>query len=194
MRTWEIPGTAHADNYTIRVAPIDTGSAELSDIVAAYAPTDILMGRRLPHFINFTPQHHYVLQAALSTLCRWVHTGRPAPTAAPIEVSHADPPQLIVDQNGLARGGVRTPWVDVPIARTSGIGTQESAISDLFGEGEPFDTATLRRLYPGGAAEYLERFTAALDTAVQSGFILPADRSEILQIATATFPAPGQLH
>ena len=37
LRTWEIPGAAHADNYTIRVAPIDTGSAPLDEIVAAYA-------------------------------------------------------------------------------------------------------------------------------------------------------------
>ncbi len=59
----------------------------------------------------------------------------------------------------------------------------------LFGCGEPFDAATLRRLYPGGLAEYLESFTAALDTSIQSGFILPADRAEILQLAEATFPA-----
>ena len=44
FRAWEIPGTAHADNYTIRVGFIDNGSAPLDDIVAAYAPTDELMG------------------------------------------------------------------------------------------------------------------------------------------------------
>jgi hypothetical protein len=59
----------------------------------------------------------------------------------------------------------------------------------IFGSGEPFDTATLRRLYPGGPTEYLERFTAALDTAIQSGFILQADRAEILELAAATYPA-----
>ena len=60
LRVWEITGTAHADNYTIQVAPIDTGSAALTDIVAAYAPTDMLMGQQLDHCINFAPQHHYV--------------------------------------------------------------------------------------------------------------------------------------
>src|ERR1700720_4181869 len=38
-----------------------------------------------------------------------------------------------------------------------------------------------------GAAQYLERFTQALDQALDSGFILPADRSEILELAAATF-------
>lgn len=58
LRVWEIPGAAHADNYTIQVAAIDSGSAPLEDIVAAYAPTKMLMGQRLGHFINFAPQHH----------------------------------------------------------------------------------------------------------------------------------------
>jgi hypothetical protein len=188
LRVWEIAGTAHADNYTIQVAPIDTGSAALADIVAAYAPTNVLMGQALDHFINFAPQHHYVLQAALSQLDQWVRTGQPAPSAVPIELSDAEPAGPTLDANGLARGGVRTPWVDVPIARTSGVGTEESTMSSIFGSGELFDTATVRRLYPGGAAEYLERFTAALDSAIQSGFILAADREEILQLAAATFP------
>jgi hypothetical protein len=188
LRVWEIAGTAHADNYTILVAPIDTGSAALTDIVAAYAPTNMLMGQQLDHFINFAPQHHYVLQAALSQLCQWVRTGRPATSAVPIELSDAEPPQPIVDANGLARGGVRTPWADVPIARTSGVGTEESTMSSIFGSGEPFDDAAVRRLYPRGVADYLERFTAALDSSIQSGFILAADREEILQLAAATFP------
>jgi hypothetical protein len=185
LRVWEIAGTAHADNYTIQVAPIDTGSAALTDIVAAYAPTDVLMGQQLDHCINFAPQHHYVLQAALAQLRGWVRTGRPAPNAVPIELSDAQP---VLDANGLVQGGVRTPWVDVPIARTSGAGGEESTMSSIFGSGELFDAVIVRRLYPGGAADYLERFTASLDSAIQLGFVLAADRQEILQLAAAGFP------
>jgi len=188
LRVWEIAGTAHADNYTIQVAPIDTGDAALTDIVAAYAPTNMLMGQQLDHCINFAPQHHYVLQAALSQLCQWVRTGRPAPNALPIELSDADPSQAVLDAHGLARGGVRTPWADVPVARTSGVGSEETVMSWIFGCGELFDTATVRRLYPGGVAEYLKRFSVSLDSAIDAGFILAADREEILQLAAATFP------
>lgn len=189
LRVWEIPGAAHADNYTIQVAPIDTGSAPIEDIVAAYAPTDMLMGQRLGHYINFAPQHHYVVQTALAALDRWVRTGEPAPAAPPISVRDGDRPRPVLDANGLAEGGIRTPWVDVPTARTSGLGDAESVMAAIFGSGEPFDAATLRRLYPGGAAQYLDSFTAALDRAIESGFVLPDDRAEILELAGATFPA-----
>jgi hypothetical protein len=185
LRVWEVAGTAHADNYTILVAPIDTGSAPLADIVAGYAPTNMLMGQQLEHCINFAPQHHYVLQAALSQLHSWVSAGRPAPSGALIEL---DGDQPVLDDQGLARGGVRTPWVDVPIARTSGVGSDETTMASIFGSGELFDTATVRRLYPGGAADYLKRFSASLDNAIEAGFLLAADRDEILELAAATFP------
>lgn len=189
LRVWEIPGAAHADNYTIQVAPIDTGSAPLDALVAAYQPTNNLMGQQLSHYINFAPQHHYVVQAAISALNDWVRTGVPAPAAAPIEVHEAAAPEPVLDANGLAAGGVRTPWVDVPLARTSGLGADESVMAMIFGSGAPFDADTLQRLYPGGVDEYLERFTAALDSAIQSGFILAADRAEILELAAATYPS-----
>jgi hypothetical protein len=200
LRIWEIPGTAHADNYTIRVGFIDTGSAPLQDIVAAYAPTNSLLRQQLPHCINFAPQHHYVVQAAIAGLERWARGGEPAPHADRIALSEANPPQLVLDENGIARGGIRTPWVDVPVAVTSGIGggigggigrgigSDESVMSKIFGSGEMFDTATLGRLYPGGSAEYLAQFRQALDQAITSGFIVAADRQEILELAAATYP------
>ncbi|HET7664890.1 MAG TPA: alpha/beta hydrolase domain-containing protein, partial [Mycobacterium sp.] len=188
FRAWEVPGTAHADNYTILVGRIDNGSAPLEEIASAYAPTDDLLGTRLSYCINFAPQHHYVLQAAVAALNTWVRTGEVAPSAPAIALTDEDPPQLVLDANGLATGGVRTPWVDVPIARTSGLAPDESPMSFLFGSGKLFDAGTLRTLYPGGSAEYLERFADALDRAIEARFIVAADRGEILQLAAASYP------
>ena len=183
LRTWEVPGTAHADNYTIKVGFIDSGKASIADLVAAYEPTSSLMGQELPQCINFAPQHHYVLQAALAQLVGWVRTGAAPPSAAPIDVVDGEPPQMVLDDNGLATDGVRTPWVDVPVARTSGVGASDSVMAMLFGSGEVFDDATLARLYPGGATEYVARFTEALDAAIAAGFLLAADRDEIVELA-----------
>jgi len=189
LRAWEVPGTAHADNYTIRVSFIDNGSAPLSELVAAYAPTNELMGQQLSYCINFAPQHHYVLQAAVAALNSWVRTGDAPPVAAPVELSDSEPPELVLDATGNAVGGVRTPWVDVPIARTSGLAPEDSPMSFLFGSGQLLDAETLGTLYPGGCGEYLERFTAALDRAIEAGFIVAADREEILALAKLTFPS-----
>lgn len=188
LRVWEIPGTAHADNYTIRVGFVDDGTASVDVLAAAFAPTDELMGQKLSYFINFAPQHHYVLQAALTGLHTWVASGEPAPQAEPLALTGDGPPVLLTDENGQARGGVRTPWVDVPTAWTSGSAPDECPMSFLFGSGKPFDAATLARLYPGGRAEYLDRFTTSLDAAIGAGFVPAADRAEVLELAQATFP------
>jgi hypothetical protein len=187
LRTWEIPGTAHADAYTIAVGFIDGGSTPVAQLAAAYAPTTMLMGQDMGYYINFAPQHHYVLQAAIAGLENWVRTGTAPPSAPRIEIGDGDPPPLVLDANGIAKGGVRTPWVDVPIARTSGIAESDNVLAHLFGSGEPFDAATRGRLYPGGKSEYLERFAESLDATIRAGFLVRADRSEILELAAATY-------
>jgi Alpha/beta hydrolase domain len=187
LRTWEIPGTAHADAYTVAVGFIDGGSTPVEQLAAAYAPTTMLMGQDMGYYINFAPQHHYVLQAAIAGLDNWVRTGTAPPSVPRIEIGEGDPPPLIVDANGIAKGGVRTPWVDVPIARTSGIAESDNVLAHLFGSGEPFDEATRQRLYPGGKSEYLERFTESLDATIRAGYLVRADRSEILELAAATY-------
>ena len=57
----------------------------------------------------------------------------------------------------------------------------------MAGVSEPFDAATLNRLYPGGKKEYLKKFEVALDSAVKAGFIVEADRKEILGLAAITY-------
>jgi hypothetical protein len=187
LRTWEIAGTAHADAYTVKVGFIDTGSTPTEQLAAGYAPSNELMGQALKHSINFGPQHHYVLQAALAGLHAWVRTGTAPPHAPRLETDDGQPPSFIIDANSIAKGGVRTPWVDVPIARTSGIGDDTTPVALLFGSGEPFDDATRSRLYPGGKSEYLERFTESLDATIRAGYLLRADRAEILELAAATY-------
>jgi hypothetical protein len=59
----------------------------------------------------------------------------------------------------------------------------------LFGSGELFDAGTLARLYPGGSADYLTKFTTSLDATIAAGFLLAGDRQEIIDLAAATYPA-----
>jgi hypothetical protein len=56
------------------------------------------------------------------------------------------------------------------------------------GTTQPYDAATLAKLYPGGKADYLKKFDASLQGAVKAGFILPADQTEIRALAAASWP------
>ena len=76
------------------------------------------------------------------------------------------------DEHGIATGGLRSPWVDVPAATLSGLGQTGEVFSILFGTTTPFDASTLAALYPGGRDDYLARFTDALDEIIAAGFVL----------------------
>jgi hypothetical protein len=192
LRIWEMPGTAHVDNYMFMVGAFDNGSAPLEKIAAQWKPTDALLGAKMAHPINSAPQHHYVGEAAIAALDRWVSAGKAPPKAPRMAVTPAakagDPPSLVLDAQGNTEGGIRTPWVDAPTAKLSGFGNTGGPFGFLVGTTAPFDAATLARLYPGGKAEYLKKFDASLANAVKAGFILAADQAEIRALAAAGWP------
>jgi len=149
------------------------------------------MGMTLPQAINAAPQHHYVMQAALASLNRWVVSKQAPPHGQRLDVNTSGAPKLVLDDNGNAAGGVRSPWVDVPTSRLSGLvaglGQMQRGLPDLLGTTEPFHADVLARLYPGGKPEYLGKFSAALKAAIGAGFILPADEAEINALAAQSF-------
>jgi hypothetical protein len=189
LRTWEVAGTAHADTYTIGASMVDSGSEPIEALAKAFAPSKNLMGMELSKPINSAPQHHYVMNAALAALNKWIATGKPPPEGQRLAATDDTMPQLVLDGNGNATGGVRSPWVDVPTARLSGLGQDAGGMGFLFGVTEPFDDAKLAQLYPGGKPEYLKKFDTALQAAIGAGFILRADETEIRALAAASYPA-----
>jgi len=161
IRTWEVAGTSHADAYLV-------GSE--ASAIGCTAP------------INTGPQHE-VVQAAFAALEQWVQGGTKPASPAPFRLSSQDPPVLALDANGNVIGGVRTPAVEVPISTLSGAtpaGT--SLICSLFGSTMPFASSKLMSLY-GSPANYLKGYTSSLDQAIASGYILRADRAELLNSA-----------
>jgi len=187
IRTWEVAGTSHGDIYGISVTAIDTGKTPISELAAAYAGADIGGGRQLAASINAAPQGHYVLQAGLSSLRRWVMEGEAPPIGTKLVTNEAAAPALVLDAHGNATGGVRTPWVDVPIATYAGIGDPGHGALSMMGSTEAFDAARLAQMYRN-KADYLTRFAAALEKSISAGFILADDRDEILALAAEMYP------
>jgi hypothetical protein len=187
LRTWEVAGTAHADSYTLGGAAIDSGSAPIEVLAKAFAPSTSVVGMPLKQPMNSAPQHHYVMQAAMAALNQWVVAGQPPPHAQRLNVTDSAPPQLVIDAQGNATGGVRSPWMDVPTSRLSGLGQTGGGMAALFGVTEPFTAAKLTELYPGGKQEYIDKFNASLTSAISAGFILAADEAEIKALAAYSF-------
>jgi len=187
LRTWEVAGTAHADTYVMGASPIDSGTALPGELARALAPTRNLLGLTLPGEINAAPQHHYVMMAALSALNRWVTSDEPPPIGARLMLESDRPSRLKLDQLGNAIGGIRSPWMDAPTCRLSGLAVAKSRMGALFGSTTPLDDASLARLYPAGPADYLAKFSEALSSAIAAGFILSEDRAEIEAVAAASY-------
>jgi hypothetical protein len=169
FRLWEVAGTAHADSYVV-------GAAARS-----------ILG--CTRTINEGPSH-FVEEAALYALGRWVNDGIAPPKAPRLALASLSPPVLERDSFGDAVGGVRTPAVDTPVETLSGDSPPGAkSVCLLSGSTTPFDRSTLLRLY-GDDAGYLRAFTRSLDKAVAAGFILEADRGQLLSEAQRfSFPS-----
>jgi len=180
---WEMAGTAHADVYTFVTGPLDTGTLTIEELAAASVPVTDFLGMHVDLPVNAGPQH-YVMNAAVSHLDRWVREGTRPPTSPRLEVADG---AFVTDELGNVRGGIRTPHVDVPTAALSGFGNRGDPVAFLAGTTTPFDTATLAACYTG-RDDYLARYAAATDATVAAGFFLAADAEEIKAVAAVNSP------
>jgi hypothetical protein len=172
LRTWEIAGTAHADQYLLDYEGQGMPSAD-GGLLGCVD-------------VNSGPQH-WVVDTALHTMNAWVTGGSPPASGAPLILADAGP-GLAKDAEGNALGGVRTAAVDVPIATYSGQSSTSSILCSLFGTTTPFSAAKLMALYPTHD-DYVNKVTAATAAAQQAGFILAADAPLVVQEAQAA-PIP----
>jgi hypothetical protein len=190
LRWWEIAGASHADTYILGASFSDSGRLDPAELARLTAPTAAPLGISCPEPVNSGLQHHYVAQAAVAHLDQWARGGPPPPPSPRLETAPDDPMRLVTDGSGIARGGIRTGWVDAPVAALSGL-TQDGAegVAVLFGATRAFSDAELARRYPGGRDDYAAAFLAATVRAVTDGFLLAADADEIVAVATVAYPA-----
>ena len=183
FRLWEVAGAAHCDTYFLCASASDSGSLPVDELAALIARADA-SGIPTDVPINSGPQMHFVLQSAFAALDRWTRDGTAPPSAARLDADSDG--RLVRDEFGLARGGVRTPWVDAPTAVLSGLG-QPGDMTELFGTTRPLDDDVRLARYPRGRDEYLECFRAATDVAIATGFMLSADAEEIAALGAASW-------
>jgi hypothetical protein len=180
FRLWEVAGAAHSDVYTTIKGPVDRGN----DPAAA----DVISNKDArPPFIQCeTPVNdgpgHWVAKAAVAAVDHWIRTGKPAASAQLLALNEAGT-GFAFDQFGNVKGGIRTPYVDAPVATFSGEGQPAtSTFCGLFGTTRLFDAAQLSTLYPDKAT-YVQAIDSTTDAAVTAGFLRPADAALIKERA-----------
>jgi hypothetical protein len=184
-RLYEVAGAAHV------VAVLDQSAPSKADVLAGgIKPAQVVC--KGPES-NFPSQ--YIYDGALANLERWVRDGIPAPHAHRIAVSKPGDPNatVLTDQFGNARGGVRTPAVDVPTATYYGasatVGPDTTPPTcTIVGHMVPFDHARLKKLYRTHA-DYVRRVSADVDRLISERWITAADGQRIKSQASRA-PVP----
>ncbi len=144
-------------------------------------------------FLDF-PILRYLLNGAYANLDRWVRTGTPPPRAERMAVTMAPGAKeatVEVDEFGNGKGGVRTPYVDVPIA-TYLPNSPGRGICRNLGRAIPFDWARLEQLY-GSPKAYAAKVAEAVDRLVNERWITESDGKKMTEELSAPLSAPREV-
>ena len=183
FRVYEFAGMAHIDSRD----------------AAAYYPNPC----KYP--ISRFPMAAY-MSVALNHLWQWVDTGTVPPRAPRILVDRDvsnDGSIMALDQYGNARGGIRNPYVDVPVKRYAvrnegavppipnahpfvavrGEAAQ-AQLCGLAGYEMPLSAAQLKSLYRN-TREYVSKVERSYDALIAQGWALPVYRDVVLEDARA---------
>ncbi|MEZ5707959.1 MAG: alpha/beta hydrolase domain-containing protein [Blastomonas sp.] len=171
-RSWEIAGASH-------------GPAELLRTIHAREDRDGVASRWHAFDSASAVEWQPSAEAAIHAVHGWLSEGTAPSIQQPIEFE-ADGRTIARDEFANAKGGVRLPELEVPVASYKGQGSKHM----LAGETQPFDAELLNRLYPDHDA-YVSKVTQAAEAAVSTGVILPARGQHYIESANgAMIPPP----
>jgi Alpha/beta hydrolase domain len=171
FRYWEVAGTAHVSLQSMQARAAALGADVGVPMI------DGLKG------INEVPLGP-VVEAGHRRLQEWLETGNPPPVQPLIEFDGE--PSVVRDENGIARGGIRLPQVEAPLATNSAVPAPGNPLGFLGGSCVPFPSEKVRALY-GTAEKYLARFEETTNTCEKGGVILARDADKLIRDARAAY-------
>lgn len=188
FRLYEISGASHIDkspyysllNFDDQAKSGGNVQGDASWPFAAKCDPDIPLTE--------LPLMTYMFDAALFNLDQWVRKGTAPPHGKPLELKNAGTADasVVLDSNGHGVGGVRSPYVDVPVAtyvpNSNGPGTCPE-----LGHKVPFDAARFTALY-GSTANYVSKVSKSVDALVREHWLTPTDGKKIKAETSAFRP------
>jgi hypothetical protein len=170
IRTWEVAGTAHADQTAVEYIDAST------HVWYEGPPLDI---EDLCGPVNDGPLAE-AMRAGLASFDGWIAGDGGPPEAQPIEIASSG--VIVRDQYGNAQGGVRLPAVEAPTLALSGKGGAANPVCSLFGSRAPLSSEQLAALYADHDA-YVDAVREAGRTAVRGKFLLRNDARRLVKEA-----------
>jgi hypothetical protein len=164
-----------------------------------------LDARNNPRFSDascMNPRSRFPLEAymsvALNHLIQWVDKGVVPPKAERVLIDRNeanDGSLMVLDENGNARGGIRNPYVDVPVAKyimrntgaaaqAQGPGMSANQLCNLSGWVQPISADKLKAKY-STKANFVRQFEAKLTEAEKAGWSLPVYHDLLMADARA---------
>jgi hypothetical protein len=198
LRVWQVAGTSHLDAKDSRelgllglkaggAAPVDgPGVLAAPTISGAYKDekgeavmrgVGTYQGPSAPndgcaHPTLSRVPFHYAMNAAMDHVNRWVKDGTLPPVSPRFELNGN---AIVRDERGNARGAIQLAQHAVPTALNRGDNPgSQGFVCGLLGWHEPFDAATLAKLYPSHDA-YVKAVQETTEKNVKAGFLLKAD-------------------
>jgi hypothetical protein len=166
FRNYEIAGSGHASpdelNYAAAPADLEKGGRAVPPMSCNEGPRS-----RFPSSLFF--------DAALRNLDLWVRKGQAPPRVEPIQVVDGKP---VLDEFGNVRGGVRSPFVDVPTSTWNGNSTGPS-FCRIAGHELPFDAELLKKLYTTNK-DYVAAVRKNVAALVKAGLLIKQDGDELI--------------
>ncbi|TVV69816.1 alpha/beta hydrolase domain-containing protein [Sphingomonas solaris] len=167
--TYEIAGASHKTGFG------EAGHATKLEATRAGVPNPLIPVPK-DIVVNDFPRG-YLSAAALKNLQDWALKGTAPPQAPRLEIEAG---KVVRDADGNALGGLRSPWIDVPLARYQGaVGLAAYAV---VGQKFPYPHEKLRQLYPEHAT-YVGKVKTSVASAVDQRWLLPESGKRIIQAA-----------
>jgi len=169
--SYEIAGSSHSRVDFPGAAPDSMARPPVADMVKAgmtmpAAPASPAAGPA-PNDLAWAP----ALRGAYANLQLWARDGVRPPVAPGIALD--DAMEIKRDVHGNALGGLRMPYIDVPVASYTGYLTV-GGMGGITGTAKPLPPEVLKTLYPDHAS-YVAKFSAATDALVAGRWISAED-------------------
>jgi hypothetical protein len=177
-RRYEVAMASHIDKNAYAGMP---SFAEQTAIASAQGTPDWPFNARCEPEIQFQeePLLSYMFEMALGQLDRWSRGGGYNPPHAPLMELDAKG-KLVLDEFGIGKGGIRSPYSDVPTAKyltaSGGPGNCRE-----FGSTHPLTYKQMDQRY-GSAAKYADKVDASIKDMVKGGWLLDADADRMRRL------------